>query len=139
MKYNIKTTQDAFQSKFTVGLNNEEIAFMKDIFGECDIDIKIHSIFQIILNELTDPFYLFQLYSIILWYCNEYEYYSTVIVVLTIVSLIASVYETRTNLVQLHEMSKYSCDVNIYRKDPSGNLVPKKMSISQVCPKCSSI
>ena len=134
LKYNIKTTQDAFQSKFTVGLNNEEIAFMKDIFGECDIDIKIHSIFQIILNELTDPFYLFQLYSIILWYCNEYEYYSTVIVVLTIVSLIASVYETRTNLVQLHEMSKYSCDVNIYRKDPSGNLVPKKMSSTELVP-----
>ena len=134
LKYRIKATQDVIQNKFTTGLNNDEISHFKNIFGVCDIDIKIHSIFQIILNELTDPFYLFQLYSIILWYCNEYEAYSTVIVVLTIISLVASVYETRVNLVQIHEMSKYSCDVNIYRKDETGNLTPKTMSSVELVP-----
>ena len=31
---------------------------------------------------ITDPFYLFQVYSIILWYCTEYFYYASVIVLL---------------------------------------------------------
>ena len=65
---------------------------MKSLFGPCDIDIRVNSIGKILLDELTDPFYLFQVYSIILWYCTNYYYYASVIVVLTIISLILSVY-----------------------------------------------
>jgi len=53
-----------------------------------DIDIKINSCGKILFDELTDPFYLFQVYSVILWYCTEYYYYATVIVVLSVFSLI---------------------------------------------------
>ena len=134
LKYFIKTTQDKFHQTFINGLDHDEVVFHKSIFGECDIDIKIHSTWQILLNELTDPFYLFQLYSIILWYCNEYEAYSTVIVVLTIISLITSVCETRANLVQLHKMSKYSCQVNLYRKDETGNLVSTAVESTELVP-----
>lgn len=74
---------------------------MKSLFGICDIDIRIKSIGKILLEELTDPFYLFQVYSIILWYCTEYFYYASVIVLLTGISLYISVKNTYENLKQL--------------------------------------
>ena len=96
---------------------------MRKIFGICDIDIRINSIGKILLDELTDPFYLFQLYSIILWYCTEYYYYASVIVALTIISLILSVYGTYQNLKQLQTISKYSCPVKVYRKNENNELM----------------
>ena len=134
LKYFIKTPQDNFLKLFTHGLTDSETKFQREIYGICDIDIKVHSVFRILLDELTDPFYLFQLYSVILWYCNEYEYYASVIVVLTIVSLVVSVYDTHKNLKQLHNMSKYSCDVNVYRKNDNNEVVITKINSENLVP-----
>ena len=74
-------------------------------------------------DELTDPFYLFQLYSIILWYCTQYYYYATVIVVLAVISLVLSVVGTYKNLKKIQEISRYSCPVKVYRKNEANNLM----------------
>ena len=81
-----------------------------------DIDIKINSVGSILLDELTDPIYLFELYSFILWYCSGYYYYSTLVLFITLISIIMSVYETYQNLKKLQQISKYSCKVKIFRK-----------------------
>jgi len=85
------------------------------IFGECDLNIQVDGIFKLILNEITDPFYVFQLFSIILWYVNVYVNYATIIVFTTLISLGVSIWETRSNLISIKQMAKYSCPVNIYR------------------------
>ena len=90
---------------------------MKSLFGICNIDIRVNSVGKILLDELTDPFYLFQLYSVILWYCTNYYYYASVIVILTILSLVLSVHGTYKNLKQLQKISRYSCQVKVYRKN----------------------
>ena len=115
--YQIKEKQSLIIENYSSGLNPNEIEFMKLIFGECDIDIRINSVGKILLEELTDPFYLFQLYSVILWYFTDYYYYASVIVFLTVLSLILSVYGTYKNLKQLQKISKYSCPVKVYRKN----------------------
>ena len=115
--YKIKDKQKKIIEEYSSGLNPKEIELMKSLFGPCDIDIRVNSVGKILLDELTDPFYLFQVYSIILWYCTNYYYYASVIVVLTIISLILSVYGTYKNLKQLQKISRYSCQVKIYRKN----------------------
>lgn len=70
-----------------------------------------------ILKEVTDPFYIFQVFSVILWYTDDYAKYATVIVILTFISLITSVYETRMNLVNIKDMAKYSLRVNVFRQN----------------------
>ena len=90
---------------------------MKSLFGICDIDIRVNSVGKILLDELADPFYLFQVYSVILWYCTEYYWYASVIVILTVISLIVSVHGTYKNLKQLQKISRYSCPVKVLRKN----------------------
>ncbi len=67
------------------------MSLIRFLYGICDIDIRISSIGKILLDELTDPFYLFQVYSVILSYYTDYYYYASVIVVLTILSLVLNV------------------------------------------------
>ena len=57
--YQIKEKQSIIIEKYSSGLNPNEKEFMKLLFGECDIDIRINSVGKILLEELTDPFYLF--------------------------------------------------------------------------------
>ena len=115
--YQIKDKQEKIVEEYSSGLNPNEIKLMKSLFGVCDIDIRVSSIGKILLEELTDPFYLFQVYSIILWYSTEYYWYASVIVILTIISLIVSVHGTYKNLKQLQKISRYSCPVKVFRKN----------------------
>ena len=134
LDYQIRNKADVLISKFIQGLNDIEINYMRIIFGICDIDIIVKGIFKILLHELTDPFYLFQLYSIILWYCTEYYYYASVIVFITVISLIISVNETHRNLIQIQKMSKYSCPVNVYRRNENNEIIVSNISSIDLVP-----
>ena len=85
------------------------------------------------MNYLT-PFYLFQLYSIVLWILTDYYLYSFIIIILTLISLIISLKETYSNLKKIEELSKYSCPVKIYRKNSIGELVMNELSSLELVP-----
>ena len=132
--YRIKCSKSKILNKLSKGLYPNEVEFLKLIFGKCDIDIQITSIKKIILNELSDPFYLFQLYSVILWILTEYYLYSFIIIILTLISLIISLKETYSNLKKIEKLSKYSCPVNIYRKNSSGEIIIYTISSLDLVP-----
>ena len=123
ISYQIKAPQSMVVENYSAGLNPNEVLYMKKIFGVCDIDIKINSCGAILFDELTDPFYLFQLYSVILWYCTNYYYYASVIVILAVISLVLSVYGTYTNLKKIQEISRYSCPVKVYRRNENNEFM----------------
>lgn len=116
IKFNIKTTQEKIHKIFTKGLNSEEIIYQRNIFGNCDLVVKIDSVVTLFLKEVTDPFYIFQIFSIILWFYYDYEPYAIVILVTTVISLGYSVYETRVNLVNIQQMARYTCKLNVFRQ-----------------------
>ena len=123
ISYYIRTVQSMIVNNFSTGLNPNEVSYMRKIFGICDIDIKINSCGKILFNEITDPFYLFQLYAIILWFCTNYYYYAAVVIVLVIISLVLNVYGTYKNLKRIQEMSRYSCPVIVYRKNENNEIM----------------
>ena len=134
LQYRINCPKKKILENFSVGLYPNEVEFLKLIFGKCDIDIQITSIKKILLNELSDPFYLFQLYSIILWILTEYYLYSFIIIILTLISLVISLKETYSNLKKIEKLSKYSCPVNIYRKNSLGELIVQNNSSLELVP-----
>ena len=134
LEYKIKSPKSKILNNFSSGLFPNEVEFLKLIFGKCDIDIQLTNIKKIILNELSDPFYLFQFYSIILWILTDYLLYSIIIIILTFISFLISVKETHSNLKKVEELSKYSCPINIYRKDLEGKLITQKLSSLELVP-----
>ena len=111
----IDTTYNNIYNNCTTGLTDNEITYQRYLYGTCDLEIIVNSFIKLLLIEFTDPFYSFQLFSIILWYNNEYQLYATIILITSLFSLIFGTYETRKNLLNLQKMAKYSCDVNVKR------------------------
>ena len=46
--------------------------------------------------QALNPFYIFQVFSCIVWFLDEYMSYALVIIAMSVISLGAEVYQTRT-------------------------------------------
>ena len=132
--YRIKCPKNKILNECAIGLFPNEVEFLKLIFGKCDIDIQLTKMKKILLDELSDPFYLFEIYSIILWLLTGYYFYSSIIIILTLIGFIISIKETYPNLKKIEELSKYSCPVNIYRKNIDGKLIVQTLSSLELVP-----
>ena len=115
--FEIKASLDILSRKFLNGLTEKEVQYQNNLYGPCEIDIKIDSVFELIKKEFRDPFYMFQLFSILLWLTNEYVNYAIVILIITIISIFISIQETRKNLINIHDMTKIETTVNIFRNE----------------------
>uniref|UniRef100_A0A8C2TQN5 ATPase 13A3 n=1 Tax=Coturnix japonica TaxID=93934 RepID=A0A8C2TQN5_COTJA len=73
-------------------------------FGINEIAVKVPSIFKLLIKEVLNPFYIFQLFSVILWITDEYHYYALAIVIMSVISIVSSLYTVRKQYVMLHDM-----------------------------------
>ncbi|XP_008581952.1 PREDICTED: probable cation-transporting ATPase 13A3 [Galeopterus variegatus] len=76
----------------------------KLLYGVNEITVKVPSVFKLLIKEVLNPFYIFQLFSVILWSIDEYYYYALAIVIMSIVSIVSSLYSIRKQYVMLHDM-----------------------------------
>ena len=67
-------------------------------FGTCDIIIPMKSVPELIVKEVLNPFYLFQIFSFCWWFWELYYYFAGCLVVLSMIALIVALKETITNL-----------------------------------------
>lgn len=85
----------------TKGLSKLESGRRMQLFGENAINIEIQSYFKILFQEVLGPFYIFQLFSITIWFNDDYYYYGTCIIIMSLLSLVSSVIQIRRNQEQL--------------------------------------
>lgn len=90
--------------KHSAGLTQGMHAYRKLIYGVNEIAVKVPSVFKLLIKEVLNPFYIFQLFSVILWSVDEYYYYALAIVIMSVVSTISSLYSIRKQYVMLHDM-----------------------------------
>ena len=112
------------------GLTTDEQNRRRVLYGTNEIVVQVQSVFQILFNEVLGPFYVFQVFSIILWGFEDYVYYASCIVVMSAFSLITSVIQIRRNQIQLRDTVvgedsvKVQRGKGIYDEIDSRNLVP---------------
>ncbi|KAJ1026343.1 hypothetical protein NDA16_002430 [Ustilago loliicola] len=99
------------------------------IFGKNAIEIQAKSTWQLLIDEVLHPFYMFQIVSIILWSIDNYYYYAFCIAVISLASIFTTLIETRQTVNRMREMSRFSCEVRVLREGSwqvldSGDLVP---------------
>ncbi|XP_037693947.1 probable cation-transporting ATPase 13A3 isoform X1 [Choloepus didactylus] len=90
--------------KHSAGLTKGMHAYRKLLYGVNEITVKVPSVFKLLIKEVLNPFYIFQLFSVILWITDEYYYYAVAIVIMSLVSVISSLYSIRKQYVMLHDM-----------------------------------
>ncbi|ODV84227.1 hypothetical protein CANARDRAFT_208586 [[Candida] arabinofermentans NRRL YB-2248] len=97
------------------GISEETYKSRKLIFGSNLINIKQKSIVQLLTDEILHPFYMFQVFSILLWLADDYYYYAFCIFLISVISIIESLVETKTTMDRMRNISRFQCDVRVWR------------------------
>uniref|UniRef100_A0A670IED5 Polyamine-transporting ATPase 13A3 n=1 Tax=Podarcis muralis TaxID=64176 RepID=A0A670IED5_PODMU len=77
---------------------------VKLFYGVNEIAVKVPSVFKLLIKEVLNPFYIFQLFSVILWSTDEYYYYAAAIVIMSLISVVSSLYTIRKQYMMLHDL-----------------------------------
>ncbi|KAM5165293.1 polyamine-transporting ATPase 13A3 [Mantella aurantiaca] len=91
-------------SEHSKGLSKELHDYRKLFYGINEITVKVPSLFKLLIKEVLNPFYIFQLFSVILWTTDEYYYYALAIVLMSVISIISSLYTIKKQYTMLHDM-----------------------------------
>ncbi|XP_053210773.1 polyamine-transporting ATPase 13A3-like isoform X2 [Panonychus citri] len=85
------------------GLSPADQSKRLKLFGPNAIVVEVQSILQVFFNEVLEPFYVFQIYSIVLWCFDNYYYYASCILMMSALSLGSSLIQIRRNQRQLRD------------------------------------
>ncbi|XP_068137273.1 probable cation-transporting ATPase 13A4 isoform X2 [Hyperolius riggenbachi] len=107
------------QSRFGLGLTKAEQNTRRIVCGPNAIEVEIIPLWKLLIKEILNPYYLFQAASLSLWLAEGYIEYSVVIIVITVISIILTVYDLRMQSVKLHHLveSNNSSKVTVYTSD----------------------
>ncbi|XP_062821708.1 polyamine-transporting ATPase 13A2 isoform X2 [Anolis carolinensis] len=98
-----------------LGLSAKEQAARRKLYGPNLIDVPVKPYLRLLRDEILNPFYIFQIFSITLWLCEEYYSYAGCIFVISALSIGVSLYQTRKQSVTLRNMARLSVSVRIRR------------------------
>ena len=122
------TFQDVY--KKSKGLSKHQEFDRGKVYSKNKIDVLVKSYWRLFVEEAANPFYVFQLFSCIMWFFDNYYYYSATIILISLISIATSMYQTRQHLITLRNMIAKSENVTVLRSDgreevtSSENLVP---------------
>lgn len=71
------------------------------------MEVPIPSYLVLFLKEVVHPFFIFQIFSLMLWYYEEYYAFALIIFIITISSSILNLITIKQNLMKISEMAKY--------------------------------
>ncbi|GJQ78042.1 hypothetical protein Trydic_g2388 [Trypoxylus dichotomus] len=113
------------------GYNSETRITRYIIYGNNEIDIPLESIFRLFILEALTPFYIFQVFSLIVWFAEYYYYYTIAIIIMSVYGISSSVIQTRKNQKNLRgtvhtvdEVMAWSKESNKFETIKSSFLVP---------------
>ncbi|ERE75972.1 putative cation-transporting ATPase 13A5-like protein [Cricetulus griseus] len=89
---------------FGWGLSSEEQEVRRLVCGPNAIEVEIQPIWKLLVKQVLNPFYVFQAFTLTLWLSQGYIEYSVAIIILTVISIVLSVYDLRQQSVKLHDL-----------------------------------
>ncbi|XP_059188921.1 cation-transporting ATPase 13A2 isoform X2 [Centropristis striata] len=100
---------------FQKGLTHLEQSLRRRMYGPNLIDVPVKPYLKLLFEEVLNPFYVFQVFSVTLWLIDHYYFYAICIIVISIISIIISLYDIRQQSVTLSNMARFITTVTIRR------------------------
>ncbi|KAI1731553.1 e1-E2 ATPase domain-containing protein [Ditylenchus destructor] len=112
------------------GLPREKVNERSVVYGTNRLDVELTPIFKLLFVEVLSPFYVFQAFSLILWVYQDYYYFSAVIFIMSLISIVLDLVQIRKQEIKLRKMVNSADNVlQVLRDDklhtmPSEKVVP---------------
>uniref|UniRef100_A0AC35THH9 Cation-transporting ATPase n=1 Tax=Rhabditophanes sp. KR3021 TaxID=114890 RepID=A0AC35THH9_9BILA len=97
------------------GFTVTQVALKVMLYGRNAIDVTLTSIPVLLIKEVISPFYMFQIFSVIIWYSDNYAYYASIIVVMSMLSIGSDVFQIRKQEKNLRTMVHSQAYVKVIR------------------------
>ncbi|XP_037950937.1 probable cation-transporting ATPase 13A3 isoform X2 [Teleopsis dalmanni] len=85
------------------GLSAQEQNSRRIVYGVNEISVPYKDIKTLLFLEVLNPFYVFQIFSVILWFTYDYFYYACVIVLMSVFGISMSIMQMKKNQDRLRE------------------------------------
>jgi cation-transporting ATPase 13A2 len=93
---------DEIRSRFGQGFATDfDQSRQRARYGPCDIIVPKPSTCKLLVSEVLNPFYIFQVFAMALWFYDGYWVYSICIFVVSTGSVISELVETSKNVNQI--------------------------------------
>ena len=89
------------------GLTKDDQYARRLVYGSNQISIPLKGVLTLLFLEALNPFYVFQVFSVILWFCYNYYYYAVVIILMSAFGISMSIIQTR-------KVSRYKCFITLH-------------------------
>ena len=115
VRYMSSAPSATLDTRMESGLGEDVAAERQVWYGHNILTIIVPSYVTLLLGEVFHPFYVFQIYSVVLW-CFEYYYiFASAIFVIAVVSIVTTLLETRQRLISLSTLAYYTSYVHTLR------------------------
>ncbi|XP_053202977.1 polyamine-transporting ATPase 13A3-like [Panonychus citri] len=124
------------------GLTNSDAKIRQSLYGINSIIIQVEPITKLILNQISNPFYVYQIFIILVWMIQLYYQFAGCVLLFSIISIALHVHETRKQSMALREKVHSESEIVVLREGvmaskSSTQLVPGDIII--LAPNCSFI
>jgi cation-transporting ATPase 13A3/4/5 len=110
-------SQKELLEKYFNGISWAHHKDLLERYGPCQLEVPRKSFVRLLVDEVLNPFYLFQVFSMILWFWDGYQKYAYCIFVISAGSVIENLHETVGNINNLRKMAHYECPVVVSRRN----------------------
>lgn len=99
IEYNIHNFSNAeIQQKFRNGIRYEQDYLdLYEQFGENSTEVPVKPTHRTVIEEILTPFYIFQIFSIVVWLYIQYYYYACFICMASLLSVVVTLKDTQKN------------------------------------------
>lgn len=78
-----------------MALSADEQLARRLVYGNNEITVPYKDLKTLLFLEVLNPFYVFQMFSVLLWFTYSYYYYACVIILMTMTGIIMSTRQTK--------------------------------------------
>ncbi|XP_014244199.1 probable cation-transporting ATPase 13A3 isoform X1 [Cimex lectularius] len=114
------------------GISQEQRNIDIETYGSNEIKLQETSVWKLLINEVLNPFYVFEILSIILWTFDEYYHYAICVVIMSASAIMVLLYNTKRQNNMLKKMVAPPRDDYVIVLDDKGTL--QLISSSELVP-----
>ncbi len=102
-------------------LLQEEYQLLSAQYGPNVMYIPDSNFFEISFKKMLSPFFLFQYFSATVWFCESYNLYAVLILVITFVTIYMTAHEELFNLQRLKKLAGVESTVRVVERNRNGS------------------
>lgn len=135
VQFDCRKPYQAIYDLYSSGVSEPtEYEVLYDIYESATIKLPKKNVFGVFFVEFMSPLYMFQLFSIVLWFVDKYFYYTWSVTFMLGLTLIVSFFEIVSDDSGIEKMKDDEWDVIVTRQDEEGNQYEKTIHCSKLVP-----